>query len=99
MSERGVTQQELSKSSGVSQGTISKYRSNKQTPKSKELYAISKALGVKMEYWFGEQDVDIPNQNYSEWKNRAVDAERKLSSVKSVVRSLTDCVNKLEGVL
>jgi len=99
MEKRGVTQQELSSMSGISQGTISKYRNNKQVPKSKELYAISKSLGVKMEYWFGEPSEIILNQNYSEWKDRAMNAERKLKKVNSSLGHLLECAKELQAAM
>ena len=97
MVKRGMTQQELSSQSGISQGTISKYRNNKQIPKSKELYAISKALGVKMEYWFGEPIETT--QNNSEWKDRAVNAERKLKKVNSSLGHLLECAKELQEAM
>ena len=99
MVKRGMTQQELSGLSGISQGTISKYRNKKQIPKSKELYAISKALGVKMEYWFGETHETIPNRNDSEWKERATTAERKLKRVNSSLGHLLECAKELQEAM
>lgn len=96
LSIKGFSQKALADASGLTQGAISKYLNGHQEPKSRELYSISKVLNVSMESWFSVVD-DLAKD--SNWKVRAVDAEKKLESVKAVVRSLTECVNRLEDIV
>ncbi|MDD4174635.1 MAG: helix-turn-helix transcriptional regulator [Kiritimatiellae bacterium] len=93
---RGISQKALAEAADLTQGAISKYLNGHQEPKSRELYSISKVLNVPMESWFSDSAGGLKD---SDWKARAKDAEKKLESVKAVVRSLTDCVNRLEGIV
>jgi|ERR1035437_1125301 transcriptional regulator with XRE-family HTH domain len=47
--QAGLTQVQLSKASGVSQGTITGYEHDLQRPSAEKLAALAKALGVAME--------------------------------------------------
>ena len=88
MSAKGISQSELAAASNISQGAISKYLAGTQFPKSRELYALSKVLGVTMESWFSDSaSVIIPIGN-PDWKIRALDAERKLAGLKKAITQL-----------
>lgn len=50
MQDQKVTQAELAQRARVSQGAISRYLNRKAAPKAEELYRISMALGVTMEW-------------------------------------------------
>lgn len=93
---RGISQKALAEAANLTQGSISKYLNGHQEPKSRELYSISKVLSVSMESWFSDSADRVKD---SDWKARALDSERKLESVRAVVRSLTDCVNRLENIV
>lgn len=50
MKEKGITQSELSRKSGVSTSTISDWKNKNKMPSSNKLSAIAEALGVPVEY-------------------------------------------------
>lgn len=50
MKEKGITQSELSRKSGVSTSTISDWKNKNKMPSSNKLSAIAEALGVPIEY-------------------------------------------------
>ena len=53
MNELGMTQAELSRKSGVSESTISSYRSGAYTPRNKKLYALATAMDVSPSWLMG----------------------------------------------
>lgn len=50
MKEKGITQSELSRKSGVSTSTISDWKNKNKMPSSNKLSAIAEALGVPIEH-------------------------------------------------
>lgn len=50
---RGMTAAELSRKTGIDEGTISNYRKGKYMPKSDKLYLICDALNVRASWLFG----------------------------------------------
>ena len=90
-----MTQRELCKLTGLSQGAISKYLNGKSEPKSRELRQISVALSVSMDSWF-EQDIrSVGPPNDSKWKARAVNAEAKLEKVSDALELILKATEKL----
>ena len=78
MEEKGLTQIELAARAPISQSAVSKYIRGTQEPKSRELHAISKALGVSMDSWFTSLQPPVGAGEDGNWKTRATSAERKL---------------------
>ena len=90
MAEKGVTQAELAARAALTQGSVSKYINGHQEPKSRELYAISKALGVSMESWFEDEPrmgipTPLPDIN---WHSRALIAEEKLKILRAAFQKI-----------
>ena len=84
MEERGIRQTELGKRASISQASVSRYVRGTQEPKSRELHAISKALGVPMESWFTGLPPPVDKKG-EVWKTRATTAERKLRKLRAAV--------------
>jgi len=84
---KGIRQTELAKRASISQGAVSRYVNGLQEPKSRELHAISKALGVSMESWFtglGAANLDGEREReYGKLKSRADNAEQKLKKMRA----------------
>ena len=78
MEEKGIKQAELSKRASISQSAVSKYINNLGEPKSRELHAISKALGVSMDSWFTGVPSTGEDGEDGKWKTRATTAEKRL---------------------
>lgn len=55
----GFNQRELAKMAGITAMAISKYEREESTPSSGVLLALSKALGVRTEYFFRHTEVEI----------------------------------------
>lgn len=55
--ERNLTQEEVSKRSGISMKTISRYESGNTTPRSKKYYKkLAEALDVSYDYFVSDED-------------------------------------------
>lgn len=67
MNERGITQTELAKRTGIRQSSISDWLNDRYEPKQDKVYIIAKALNVSPAWLLG-YDEDIPtnelNTNY-----------------------------------
>ena len=61
MKERGMTQSELSKESGISKSTLSEWLNDKYEPKQNSIYILSQTLGVSPTWLMG-LDVDKENE-------------------------------------
>jgi len=55
---------ELAEKAEVSAMAISKYEANKNTPSSKVLIALSRALGVRTEYFFRQANIELKEVEY-----------------------------------
>jgi len=84
MAEKGIKQAELAARASIAQSTVSKYIRGTQEPKSRELHAISKALGVSMDSWFTGLQPPADAGEDGNWKSRATTAERKLRQLRAV---------------
>jgi len=86
LKEKGLTQSELAARASITQGAVSKYVRGASEPKSRELHAISKVLGVSMESWFTGLPLPVGAQDEGGiWKSRATNAERKLRNLRAAV--------------
>lgn len=64
MKRQGLSQHGLANLSGLSRSTIADYSSRDVKPSYEKLSALSKALGVELEYLNGDSDVRVKNENY-----------------------------------
>jgi Predicted transcriptional regulators len=84
---------------GVSAPVYQRYEDGR-IPRADALQTIAERLSVSVEWLVSGNSPPIGNsQTDIDWRSRAIEAERKLESIKAVVRSLTDCVNRLEGIV
>lgn len=60
----GLSMRELAEKANISAMAISKYEANKNTPSSGVLLALSKALGVRTEYFFRQAKVELKEIEY-----------------------------------
>lgn len=60
----GLSMRELAQKADISAMSISKYESNKNTPSSGVLLALSKALGVRTEYFFRQANIKLKDVDY-----------------------------------
>jgi len=60
----GLSMRGLAEKAGISAMAISKYESNKSTPSAGVLLAISKALGVRTEYFFRQASIELKEVAY-----------------------------------
>lgn len=60
----GFSMRELAEMAGISAMAISKYETNKNTPSSGVLLAMSKALGVRSEYFFRQSKIELKEVEY-----------------------------------
>ena len=63
MAEKGVSQKELAKVSGISESSISRYLSGDLEPRMDILSNISRALGTTVSYLLGEEEEPPVNPN------------------------------------
>jgi len=64
MNEKGITQTDLSKLTGITQSSISDYITGKYNPKQDKIDLISKALGVRPSIFYGiSSSYEIVNKN------------------------------------
>lgn len=91
---KGLNQNQLADLAEISHVSISRYMTTDRVPGTEELYRMAKALDVSMEFLLtGKKDPD------SEWKARAIKAEKKLASLKSIVGKLGDVTKDLTTLL
>lgn len=83
----GMSMRDLAAKAGVSAMAISNYERDANTPSSSVLLALSKVLGVKIEYFFREQTVVLDDIKHRKIDNLP-EKERR--------RVLTDITNQIE---
>jgi Zn-dependent peptidase ImmA (M78 family)/transcriptional regulator with XRE-family HTH domain len=74
----GLNQRELAELANVSAMAISKYEREENTPSSSVLLALSKALGVRTEYFFRQVDVNLGEVEYREHDKLPAKEESKV---------------------
>ena len=60
----GFSMRDLAERAGISAMAISKYEANKNTPSSGVLLSLSKALGVRTEYFFRQSEIMLKEVDY-----------------------------------
>jgi transcriptional regulator with XRE-family HTH domain len=93
------TQIAIAKELQVNQQTYARWELGDRQPKLQDLASIALHFGVTTDWLLGLPEVPQGAEVNIDWKKKAIDAEKKLLSIKSVVRNLTECVNKLEGLV
>ena len=97
MDEKGIKQTELAARASIAQSSVSRYVRGVQEPKSRELHAISKVLGVSMESWFSGLPAPVGGGEDGNWKTRATNAERKLRTLRASVLKCYEDMGRLDG--
>lgn len=85
--EKFKNQSEFAKAVGMTQGGVSQYFTGKRVPSVENLPAISRALGVSMEYLLTGEDSKPQDSAAEEWKARALAAESKLAQLSALLGS------------
>lgn len=86
MDESGLTQTAAAKIFGVSQGAIFDYREGRSEPKSWPLIRMAKYFGVTVEWLMTGEDNIKDDTAMQIWKDRALDAERKLEIARDALK-------------
>jgi len=97
MDEKGIKQTELAARASITQASVSRYVRGMAEPRSRELHAISKVLGVSMESWFSGLPAPAGGGEDGNWKTRATTAERKLREVRAAVSKFNKSMENLDG--
>ncbi len=84
MKKQGLSQHGLATLSGLSRSTIADYSSRDVKPSYEKLLALSKALGVELEYLNGDSDVRIKNEKYYD----GIGSE--IEYIKSILSTMND---------
>lgn len=82
MEEKHIRQTDISKRTGISEGTVSKYVSGQQTPKSDKIDLIARAYGVNPAWLLGydvPMSADAPRIGYAR-SSGAIDWEKSVNS-------------------
>lgn len=94
MTEKGITTSQLASLANVGQATLSNYTLGKREPKAAELYRISKALGVSMEWLFSGMTGDTHSSNLTDIEKENIQLKAKL---KMAVSALKGALKTLES--
>ena len=86
MDESSLTQTAAAKIFGVSQGAIFDYREGRSEPKSWPLIRMAKYFGVTVEWLMTGEDNIKDDTAMQMWKDRALDAERKLEIARDALK-------------
>lgn len=84
MKRQGLSQNALANLSGLNRSTIADYSSREVKPSYEKLSALSKALGVELEYLNGNSDVRIKNETYYDGINS------EMEYISNVLSTLND---------
>ncbi len=100
MKEKGLTQSELAERASITQSTVSKYIRGVQEPKSRELHAISKVLGVSMDSWFGGTiSSAVASSAAIGATTGAIPVIAAIASVKRKLREIETAVSELDEIM
>ena len=86
MDESGLTQTAAANIFGGSQGAIFDYREGRSEPKSWPLIRMAKYFGVTVEWLMTGEDNIKDDTAMQIWKDRALDAERKLEIARDALK-------------
>ena len=75
MEEKGISQSELVKRTGLNKGAISSYLNNKYKPKQDAIYLLAKALGVSEIWLMGLTENMYPIEEHPQWGNDTANQE------------------------
>ena len=75
MDEKGISQAELAKRTGLNKGAISSYLNNKYKPKQDAIYLLANALGVSEIWLMGLTENMQPSDIHSQWGNDKANRE------------------------
>ena len=78
---------------GITEVTMSKYVNGVSTPKNDYLITLARELNVSLSWLLsGDEDTQtMPGEpSYSEWKRRALEAEKKLEVLRGVIPMLNE---------
>ncbi len=78
----GLKKKDVAARAGITQVALSKYLSGEVTPKMENLTKIANALGLSPSYFY---DYPEDQTELQMWRQRALDAESKLSMLKSAM--------------
>jgi Zn-dependent peptidase ImmA (M78 family)/DNA-binding XRE family transcriptional regulator len=74
----GYTTRDLGEKAGVSAMAISKYERGESTPSSRVLLEIAKALGVRVDYFFRQAQLNLERVSYRKHRDMPAKEERKI---------------------
>ena len=77
LKEKGMSQKELSKLTGISQSTISDWKNHNKVPGSDKLLLISKALGITVDELISDEAIPNSDESFVIDYFRKADAEQK----------------------
>lgn len=97
--EKFKNQSAFAQAAGMTQGAISHYYAGKRVPSAEMIPAISRALGVSMEYLLTGEGPSVTDANAEEWKTRALAAEAKLAQLSALLGIETDMKRGVKGIL
>lgn len=83
--EKFKNQSAFAKAAGMTQGAISHYYAGKRVPSAEMIPAISRALGVSMEYLLTGEYSQTNDSSADAWKARALAAEAKLAQLSALL--------------
>jgi len=90
MRRAGLKQVPLAEAIGASQPSVSAWLSGKSLPHADQLLAISRSLGVTVDWLLTGQGTKDPDSTRSppttDWRARALAAERQLAEIKALLR-------------
>lgn len=84
--QNGLSQEGLANKINVSRQAITKWETNRGTPDIENLRCLSKLFNVSLDYWFNEQNDELPTQT-----NETVNPE-DYSDVKHLYKCIEDCI-------
>lgn len=98
LSRSGKRSKDVAEMLGVSEVTMSKYTNGVSTPKNDYLITLAQALNVSVS-WLLTGTEGGENDECARWKTRALDAEKKLSEMKTLVAKLGDLTKDLTSIV
>jgi transcriptional regulator with XRE-family HTH domain len=98
MHQHGVSKQGLAEIAGVGPSAVTKWASGGSI-RIQTIYRIANHFGVDPVTILQAGITPEVKQGEIDWRSRALNAERKLKSLREAIRSFNDVVARLEGAL